>query len=314
MSFTAQSAPSDMKPGSRRKALLIGINYFRTKAELKGCINDVKNVKAFLLQHGYIDSPQSMLILTDDNPRQQPLKRNIISACQWLVKDAVAGDRLFFHYSGHGGQQEDKNGDEADGYDETILPLDYAKEGHIVDDDLHNMLVKPLKAGVKLTAVFDSCHSGTALDLPFIYKSSGTYKEPGLSKMEIGSSLLQAGLGAVTGGASKADALKIIGSAVLGGYKAKTTDEKNMQKNHSPADVIHIAGCADDQTSADTAMDGKATGAMSFALIGTLKQNPHPTLTELLNTMRDVLAEKQFEQIPQMSTSHEMDPNSKFVF
>lgn len=58
-----------------------------------------------------------MVILTDDqhNPISQPTKANILKAMHWLVKDARPGDALFFHYSGHGGQTEDHDGDEGDG-------------------------------------------------------------------------------------------------------------------------------------------------------------------------------------------------------
>ena len=36
--------------------------------------------------------------------------------------------------SGHGGQTKDLDGDEADGYDEVIYPVDFKQAGHIVDD------------------------------------------------------------------------------------------------------------------------------------------------------------------------------------
>lgn len=36
--------------------------------------------------------------------------------------------------SGHGGQIKDKDGDEMDGYDEVIFPVDYQTAGCIVDD------------------------------------------------------------------------------------------------------------------------------------------------------------------------------------
>jgi hypothetical protein len=97
---------------------------------------------------------------------------------QWLVKDARPNDALFFHYSGHGGQQADTDGDEADGMDENIYPLDHKTAGTIVDDDMHAIMVKTLPQGCRLTAIFDCCHSGSALDLPYIYSTQGKLKEP----------------------------------------------------------------------------------------------------------------------------------------
>lgn len=58
--------------------------------------------------------------------------------------------------SGHGGQAEDLDGDEDDGFDETILPLDFKQAGQIIDDELHHHLVKSLPPGCRLTAIFDS--------------------------------------------------------------------------------------------------------------------------------------------------------------
>lgn len=85
----------------RRKALLIGINYFGQKGQLRGCINDVKNMSGYLNGNfGY--AREDMVILTDDqqNPMSQPTKQNILRAMHWLVKDAKPNDSLFFHYSG----------------------------------------------------------------------------------------------------------------------------------------------------------------------------------------------------------------------
>ena len=85
----------------RRKALLIGINYFGSKSQLRGCINDVKNMSTYLNGNfGY--AREDMVILTDDqqNPMSQPTKQNILRAMHWLVKEAQPNDSLFFHYSG----------------------------------------------------------------------------------------------------------------------------------------------------------------------------------------------------------------------
>jgi hypothetical protein len=85
----------------RRKALLIGINYFGQKGELRGCINDANNVAEFLVErYGY--RREDMVILTDDqrNPVGIPTKQNIIRAMGWLVGGAQPNDALFLHYSG----------------------------------------------------------------------------------------------------------------------------------------------------------------------------------------------------------------------
>jgi hypothetical protein len=84
-----------------RKALLIGINYFGQRGQLKGCINDVKNMSTYLNNH-FNYKREDMVILTDDqqNPMSLPTKQNILRAMHWLVKDARPNDSLFFHYSG----------------------------------------------------------------------------------------------------------------------------------------------------------------------------------------------------------------------
>jgi hypothetical protein len=97
----------------RRKALLIGINYFGQRGQLRGCINDVKNMSTYLNGHfGY--KREDMVLLTDDqhNPMSQPTKANILRAMHWLVKDARPNDSLFFHYSGT--QTDTCSGAEAD--------------------------------------------------------------------------------------------------------------------------------------------------------------------------------------------------------
>lgn len=42
--------------------------------------------------------------------------------------------------TGHGGQTKDLDGDEDDGYDEVIYPVDFRTAGHIVDDDMHAIM------------------------------------------------------------------------------------------------------------------------------------------------------------------------------
>lgn len=147
-----------------KKALLIGINYEHTSNELHGCINDVMHMEYFLSQRGFSD----ITVMTDKTQDRSliPTKSNIITNIRNLTT-CKPGDTLFFHYSGHGGSVVDKNNDEEDGRDETIYTLD---DQCIIDDDLRKMLVDELPKDVKLICLFDSCHSGTILDLRYVVK------------------------------------------------------------------------------------------------------------------------------------------------
>lgn len=163
-------------PSGRQKALLIGINYRGTRAELRGCINDVSNMQQ-LLTRTFGWHPHNIHCLTEDNPRSPPTRRNIETAFQWLVDGARPGDVLFFHFSGHGAEQEDPNGFEPNGMNQTILPLDFQRAGMITDDEVAERLIKPLPEGAKMTCVMDCCHSGTCMDLPYKLSKSVGWRE-----------------------------------------------------------------------------------------------------------------------------------------
>lgn len=148
--------------------------------------------------------------------------------------------------TGHGGQTPDLDGDEDDGYDEVIYPVDFRTQGHIVDDEMHRIMVQSLQPGVRLTAIFDSCHSGSALDLPYIYSTQGVLKEPNLAK-EAGQGLL-----GIVSAYARGD-MGGIASTAMGLFKKATQGDEVYQKNlvtkTSPADVIMWSGSKDDQTS-----------------------------------------------------------------
>jgi len=252
-----------------------------------------------------------MVILTDDqqNPRSIPTKQNILQAMHWLVKDAKPGDSLFFHYSGHGGQVKDTDGDENDGYDETIYPVDFRYNGHIVDDDMHAIMVAPLQAGVRMTAIFDSCHSGSALDLPYLYSTQGNIKETG--------GLRQAGEGLidVLSHYSKGDVASVFStgnSLIKQVTVGRDIDARARRTKTSPADVIQWSGSKDTQKSADTTEGGQATGAMSHAFIAALTKNPHQSYQQLLQSIRRELDGK-YSQKPQLSCSHPLDTSLLYV-
>lgn len=154
---------------------------------------------------------------------------------------------------------------------------------------MHDIMVRSLPQGCRLTAIFDSvrpsqrlpahpltpcaqCHSGSALDLPYIYSTQGKLKEPNL--------LADAGQGVL--GAAKSymrgdlggvfSSLTGVGKKVMGGGGNNQAAVRAVKMSN--ADCISWSGCKDTQTSADTSEAGKATGAMSFAFISALSASP----------------------------------------
>ena len=151
-----------------KKALLIGINYIGTASQLNGCLNDIKAIQNVLTTN-YAFKPELIKIMTDETP-QKPTRENILSAFKDFLQSGAEGDLLFFAYSGHGSTTVDYNKDEAKGgNDEMIISADLKG---ILDDELKALIQTYLKKNVTLFALFDSCFSGTVLDLKYQYLDS----------------------------------------------------------------------------------------------------------------------------------------------
>ncbi len=135
---------------SKRVALCIGIDYTGSNIALNECINDCNKMSLHLRALGY-----TVKTLTD---KDSPTKARII---QELI--AIRGDDIVISYSGHGTQVRDTSGDERDGKDECIVPIDYTRSGFISDDYI--LAIMRMKRGSSIKLIFDCCHSGTMCDL-----------------------------------------------------------------------------------------------------------------------------------------------------
>jgi hypothetical protein len=164
VSLIQSFSPKPIIINKNKKALLIGINYTGTENELYGCINDAISIKERLLQNGF----NEINILTDLTD-VKATKENILNAFINLLTNSQPGDLLFFSYSGHGSYTYDRNNDENTGFDQLIIPSDL---NAIVDDDLKSIIQLNLKENVTLFAMFDSCFSGSVLDLKYQYLDS----------------------------------------------------------------------------------------------------------------------------------------------
>lgn len=224
-----------------KKALLIGINYTGTSAQLNGCINDVYNVRNFLTQHCEYDI-QNTKVLSDIDalPTAKAIKDNIA----WLLSNAVEGDTLFFHYSGHGSNISDANGDETDRRDETIVPIDYNTAGMISDDWLFENFISKVPKGVNLWVLMDCCHSGTIVDLRHNYESRCTLK------------------------AGKPQTLPYVPANWTNVFQYSSQRSRDVVGN-----VCMFSGALDPQYAEDAFINGKPQGAFTACLIDCLNNN-----------------------------------------
>merc|ERR1711964_239055 len=96
-----------------------------------------------------------------------------------LRRNAASGDVIWVYYSGHGCQNEDDYAaSEEDKRDEAICPTDCDDVGLIWDNWLSSDFAKRLPQGTQTIMMFDCCHSGTALDLPYQYEKGWEKTRP----------------------------------------------------------------------------------------------------------------------------------------
>ncbi len=157
--------PTSIGQVKQKKALMFGLNYIGTPYQLNGCIDDCDRIKSKITTYGF----NAMNINTfTDNSAQRPTKSVILQQLANILLNSVEGDLIFFYYSGHGSYIRDTNGDETDGKDECIVSVDLQ---YVVDDELNNIIKTNIKKDVTLFCLFDSCHSGTILDLRYQYSN-----------------------------------------------------------------------------------------------------------------------------------------------
>ncbi|PVI05314.1 peptidase C14 [Periconia macrospinosa] len=304
----------------RKKSLLIGINYTNSKHELKGCHADVDNVAEFLSYRGYNNSHQDRVILSDNaalSPSSPywPSGHNILAAMDWLVSEP--GCTLFLHYSGHGAQIPDYDGNRGGtGMDDTIVPVDWETNGQISSTLLHEHLVTNMAPDCTLFILMDCCHSGSAVELPYVYRSDAEGRISLLDNVRKGVQLVAEAHELFSRGftfdkAGEAKQLLAGATDFFRGLKhagEQQEEEEGLQDGQFVGQygsekkmVTMFSGCRDDQTSADASIGGESTGAMTWAFLQIMRQDQNPTYARTLQLTRQLLDEQNYKQIPQLS-------------
>jgi metacaspase-1 len=111
-----------------------------------------------------------MTVLMDDDSYKNPTHMNITESLKALSEQSKPGDAVFIQFSGHGGRVLDgPTDDEAETYDEVIAPSDYQASGLIRDTLIFKTLLAPMRFGVTVTILIDTCDTGMMLDLPYVW-------------------------------------------------------------------------------------------------------------------------------------------------
>ncbi|MGE0702200.1 MAG: caspase domain-containing protein, partial [Hyphomicrobiaceae bacterium] len=268
-------------------ALLIGINDYESIGDLRGCRNDVANIQKLLVDlYGFAVS--DIHVLEDE----KAVKRDIERTWKLLAKAAKAGDRLVFHFSGHGTAIRSEDDDEDQ--DELICLHDMRfgdASTYLTDDELAAM-TREVSRGVHLTFILDNCHSGTGTREMFIAEAARTFgathpvlpryveppkawkPRPSSRRSRRTSRLLQA--------------------------VREAAEEKDL--NH-----LLLAGAMDTQTAADAYIAGAYNGAFTYYLCESARVvGGRGSALDVFSTARSRIAAELYQQIPQCEGPDEL--------
>ena len=160
---------TDSRAAGNLYAVLVGVGRYEhllEKHQLEGPPNDVRFFRDYLMEAGFLG--ENVFALADGD-EVAPTRANILAALQQLTARLQPDDFVLVYLAGHGSQQPDGSGDEADGRDEIFLPADTKNwenelgtvENAITDDELGGFVDGYRARGADVWVVIDSCSSGT---------------------------------------------------------------------------------------------------------------------------------------------------------
>lgn len=253
------------------KALLVGINYPSTEYTLRGCINDVERVRDFLrTSYGLTQ----VTVMTDLNMKESPMypsRANILAQLGQLVDSIEDDEAGFFDFSGHGLLMS--------GGESVLLPADALKS----------------TTGSGTSRVRALAHT----DIHMENKISHSDLWPILSRLRPRASLFVL-----------IDACHSGGLVVEMPYNMELGDVCSIRSSDAgnngstTGTLVVLSACATNEQSADTSVDGRPTGALTFAFCETLKKMPRPTYAALVKAIRAFMEQNLpagFRQTPQIS-------------
>ena len=237
----------------RKRAFMVGISHYDTALtgyqwnNING-VEDIKLLSPILKKQGFY-----LTTLLDEQATYQ----NITNQLSTFTNQTKKGDIVYLHFSAHGQPVEDLNGDEEDGWDEAIIPIDayknykkgvYEGKKHLLDDQL-NTYIKKLRTKIGTTGflyvVIDACHAGTS---------------------------------------SRANDETIRGTKVGFTYKNKVFKPSTQKKSHYKVEatpkmshVMYLEACRPEQVNMEIKVKDKRYGPLSYNIAQALQAKPIST-------------------------------------
>ena len=261
------------------KALLVGINaYPNANNNLRGCINDIVDMEYFIASKNKVYPKENIKTLTDS----RATKKGILSALNWLLLGASAGDQILFQYSGHGAQLPSRSPSiEKDGLDEIICPYNFsgeaAAETAISDKEFAKIFAK-IPQGVHFVWISDSCHSEDLSRKHEIVEaneanSNYDFKDTRFRRFNYKDSTQQ---------------------------KEAIAPIASLGSTHSPLHGALLSGCASHQLSADAYINNRFNGAFTHYLIKNLSlYGEDASMQDIVKYVNIDLLENDYDQNPQ---------------
>jgi hypothetical protein len=286
------------------KVLLAGINTY-PDCPLKGCVADVMGMRD-VLQQRYAIGSDRIRVLVD----QQATTTAIVDGLRWLAEPEQDGSPAvrLFHYSGHGTFLADTSGDEPDGRDECIVPVDYATAGPMTDDALRQLYAR-FGSRSHLLLIMDCCHSGSiqrdfGQDVRYRFLPNSFEEE---QRIEAAAERFQ-------------ERRQQYVTVQLSDLRERTVPEDEWQRRikaamdsfdkqhwgqaHVRGNVVLLAACRSDQTAADARFDSAYNGAFSYFLLDALRNAGNGlTYRSLIDLVGSKLYQANFRQVPQLECS-----------
>ncbi|TWT55221.1 caspase family protein [Allorhodopirellula solitaria] len=320
------------------KAFLSGINNYKTISDLRGCVSDTESLKQLLVDAFDFDE-DNIRVKTDDEVTKSVMDKG----WKWLLRGAKPGDRLVFHFSGHGSYTADLDGEtgEADCRDELLCLYGMAWDDpstYLLDDELAEW-TKKIPDGVHVTFLLDCCHSGTATRMikpelsravrgDYASASAQSLDEIAIQRAQLDSGRrsrsapidvrpeLHSEIGKATVLARFVQPPAEIDLAVEKARKSRSFRElmrSTRSRSGEEKSMNHVlwSGCRDDQTSADAYIDNDFHGAFTYHFCQAARMsNEGFAADRVIKTLRQSLKRSNFSQVPQL----EPDSTTSILF